>query len=178
MACNQRRCFCATFAVFLVLSIGLLAGGIVERDKYDTVPCTVTSVSGCAPICHEYDYNEGGGGGSGGEKRNIRQEVHCQGAAFLCNLEWLYNGTRFSANNVDASWDNADYPCEKLSAGMAATVVIKRNDPAVALDVHPPNYTRPPVLMIFGICLLTIVLCAGMCCAFVCGLCKRDRLAY
>lgn len=163
------------FCLVLILAIGMLAGGVADRDKYETVECTLPQIWGCLPICHDYDYEGGGGGtGGGGEKRNVEEE-RCQGAAFTCNLEWTYNGTRFTANGVDASWDTSDYSCEKLRAGMTATVVIAKSEPATANDVEPPDYTRTPLLLINAIVVLAVAICVGMCGLCYCKFCKKEN---
>ena len=145
--CNRWIGISSVIGFMLLLSSCLIGGGIIDNNKYETAPCTLTKVSDCSVICVYVDEG-GGGGGGGGDKRNVKG-MQCKGAQFNCVAEWTVGNQTFS-DSVSTQWWTDDYTCDKVYSGMTATVLVTVSDPGTALDIQPPGYSRPPILMIFG----------------------------
>jgi hypothetical protein len=168
-------CISITIGLMLLLSTGLIAGGVDDRNKYETVSCVLTKVSGCIPLCVYVPEGDsgGGGGGGGGEKRTV-EDFQCKGVEFNCDAKWTVGNQTFQTSGLLAKWWTDDFSCDKMYAGMSATVLITVANPGVAIEIDQPGYSRPPIILIVGIVLLVLVVYSCVCAGFCYRLFKKD----
>jgi len=149
--------------VLIIVSVGLIWGGVVDKDNHDVVPCKITKVADCDKVCVDTDPGGGGGGGEGGGgKKRAVEYVECKGAQFVCSVEWTVDDATYQQSGLQASWFTDDYSCATVTPGIAAVVVIHKSYPSEALDVQPPGYSRPPAMLIVGLVMFGISACVAV----------------
>lgn len=144
----------------LMVSIGLIAGGVVDMRRYESWPGTLTKVSNCDVVCRNTDPG-GGGGGGGGEKRSVRdvKQLVCYGAEFDCSATWTADDQTYSGDRFHAIWYDSKYSCDNVKPGLGAVIVTKDDARNIVEDVEPVGYHRAPLLLIFGISLTVVFIC-------------------
>jgi hypothetical protein len=175
VACGPWFWTSLVLGFFLLLSIALLWGGFVVNDKYQSVDCVLTKISGCQPICVDVNTDGGGGGGGGGGEKRVAKEIQCKGAQFTCSAQWTIGNQTFQASDLFAYWWTNDFSCDNIVAGMKATVTFAVAEPGTAIDIYTPGYTKAPALIIIGGTLLALTLCAIVCAGICFKKCKDEE---